>query len=502
MLLNTIFKRVVILILSGAMACSALVAMAAERNVVIDAVQSGPYAVGSTNFSVSASKIIGLSAEGLDDGKVMGGVVHNGSTRYVGELLTNPSAAFSFDLDVPNDTQRYDASAGSKLPFYGIVLYPTTADNARADYQFFAGSVLPHMQTGSDAPLFADEAERYPLLVYSHGVGGFPQKTDLEYLKVLASHGYVVVGLFHGDNRFGTTEPRQFSLRSLAVKVALDTLLADAAFVGHIDSNRIGGLGRSFGGATMLSLLGAKRVNPDAISVFTNSLLETTVDPRIVAAATIVPYAGKDLYSLFGSGGGGAASVDRPFMINIGNADEATDYSKVQAVAEQIPGTKYLVQYEGEKHEMSTEATNDAFAWMKVFLDANVKKDVAAVDLLSRVGSASGAGSDTLVAVTEPSITAKYPEFSNQQITIDGVHVGADRYDVTLTLVSESPIVFTLIGAVDSDQTSLTTGFFANNVLTIPRVIVNGAPFSVTMELSNENPIQFTLTKADEIVAQ
>ena len=483
-----------------------LLAHAAERTVVAGPVQAGVFAVGSSNFTLNESKVSQLGGEGLNSEQLMRGIDHSGSARYVDELLLHRDAAFSFNLQVPMNSKLYGASSGAQVSYAGIVLYPTTADNPRADYTFFGGSTLPHMQNETQDPLFATEGDRYPLIVYSHGSGEFPRSTQLEFLKALASNGYVVLAVFHGDNRFGDTEGRKFNLRPLTVKTALDTLLADSRFASHIDATRIGGMGESFGGATMMALLGAKKVNPDVQSVIANELIETTVDTRIVAAATVVPFMGQSLpvgkYTFFGSGGAGAGSIDRPFMANSSPSDDVADYSLVQDAMNRIPGTQYLVQYEGEKHAMSAGATADAYAWMKIFIDAYVKKDAQAADLLATMNSVSGSGNDTLVKATAPDTPVNFPEFADLKVSVDGVYVGADRYDVTLQLVSEDPITFTLIAAEPSAAATLSTGSFSENLLTIPRVMVGGVPYRVTMAVSNDNPIQFALTAADAASAQ
>ncbi|MCB1649354.1 MAG: hypothetical protein H7A05_06520 [Pseudomonadales bacterium] len=477
------------------------VALAAERTVTAPALQEGSYAVGSSNLSLNDSKVSQLSAEGLSSEQLLRGIAHNGSARYVDELLLHRDAALSFTLQVPNDSKLYGASAGTQIPYVAVLLYPTTATNARADYAIFPDTTLPHMQGDGEAALFASDSDRYPLLVYSHGSGGFPQSSQMLYLKTLASHGYMVLAVFHGDNRFGDTEERKFNLRPLTVKTALDVLLADSRFAGHIDTSRIGGLGESFGGATMMALLGGKKVNPDASSVIANDLITTTVDTRIGAAATIVPYMGQGVYAFLGNNSAGAATIDRPFMANSAASDEVTDYSKVQAALDQISGTKYLVQYDGEKHAMGAGATADAYAWMKIFVDAYVKKEAGAADLLASMSAVAGSGSDSLVKVNAAQTPVVFPEFADLTVSVKGVYVGADRYDVMLQLVSENPITFTLIAAENSAVSTLSTGSFSNNVLTIPRVIVNGAPYRVTMAVSNDNPIQFALSTADPVAS-
>jgi hypothetical protein len=344
--------------------------------------------------------------------------------RYINELLAFPDDAFNFTLTVPADSTLYGAFAGSTLPYSGYVFYPTTNSNTRADYDVFTPPSLPHMQSTGEAPIFADESAKYPLLIYSHGAGDHPTGIPQSFLINLASHGYIVLALYHGDDRFEDTDVAQFNLRPLSVKTAIDTLIADSAFTDHIDQARIGGLGESLGGATMMALLGAKKIAPDAISVFTNALQTTTVDTRILGAATIVPYMGLGVYTFLGAGGTGAQTIDRPFMANSANSDFATDYSKVQEGMANIPSVKYLVEYDGEGHAMSDGAVNDAYTWMKLFSDAFIFQDPTAIDTLSRMSSVSDTGSDSLVLITEPA-----PLVDSVDTDSDGIPDATDTDD-------------------------------------------------------------------------
>jgi predicted dienelactone hydrolase len=111
------------------------------------------------------------------------------------------------------------------------------------------------MQGPNEGPIFENETQQNPLIVYFHGVGGHPTHHRLNFLIDLARHGYIVMALYHGDHRFPTAGVNQFNLRPLAVKTAIDEILADSNLGAHIDALRIGG-------ATMMALLGAKKVNP------------------------------------------------------------------------------------------------------------------------------------------------------------------------------------------------------------------------------------------------
>ena len=250
--------------------------------------------------------------------------------------------------------------------------------------------------------------------------------------------------------------------------------------------------------ASWLALLGAKRVHPDFASVASNTLTTVTVDPRFKAAAGIVPYAGAGPFSLFGNGGGGAATVDRPYMAHSSNADEVADYSKMQAVMNQISGTKYLIEYDGLPHSFGAEASSDASMWIKQFLDAYVKGESSAITNLAALKSISGGTNETLVVVNEVAASAAdevIASFAGGQLSIPGVVVGESRFDVVLGLAAGDIPSFTLISAEAAAQSG-TAGSFSDGKLSIPVTEVDGMRYNVELTLSSDNPVTFTLSSA------
>lgn len=487
------------------------IANAAERDLVLDPMQPGPYAVGSMNFETSGSAVSQILSQGRDAGQYERGTNLNGELLYIDALLANPHDAFNFSLTVPDDSEIYGASAGTTVPYSGFVLYPTTATNSREDYVVFAGPPLPKMQAAGEGPIFEDNSKLYPLIVYSHGVEDHPTDAILTYLKDIASHGYIVMALFHGDGRWRETEGRRFNLRPLSVKAALDELLAHEDFAGHIDTTRIGGMGESFGGATMLALLGGRVVNPDVASVIANNLLDVQTDSRIKAAATYVPFAGAGLYSLFGVNGSGATGISRPFMANSGTVDTVADYDKIEAVINNMTGDKYLVAYQGEGHDFSDGANVDSSTWMKLFLDAYIKGDSEAISNLNRINSVGDSGQDSLaIAVNdtiapqpepppEPDPVAEPSVFANNVLSIPSVVVDGQAFMVSLTLQSgEPPYTFALTAASNVPTPAAASATFdaSTGGLVVPDVQIDGVSYRVEMSLSSQDPVIFTLTTA------
>jgi predicted dienelactone hydrolase len=111
---------------------------------------------------------------------------------------------------------------------------------------------------------------RYPLLLLSHGTGGTAD--TLDWLAAgLARAGYIVIGVNHpGNNATEPHTPEGFLLwweRAADLSDALDAILADAQFADRIDRDRIGAVGFSLGGYTVLEIAGA-RTKPGALQAF------------------------------------------------------------------------------------------------------------------------------------------------------------------------------------------------------------------------------------------
>src|SRR5512140_553266 len=126
----------------------------------------GPYAVACSNVvqdfnRVGAGEVVTSYWEGNP--------ADNGMTRYVTDLLADPGNTLIATVTAPQDSSLYGSFAGDNVVFVVLVCYPTTVDNPYDNYLLPTGKVVPHLQTGSDPPLFADNSTRYPALAFSHG---------------------------------------------------------------------------------------------------------------------------------------------------------------------------------------------------------------------------------------------------------------------------------------------------------------------------------------------
>jgi predicted dienelactone hydrolase len=368
----------------------------------------GPYAVACSNVVQDFSRV----GAGEDVQSYWEGISSdNGTPRYVTDLLANPGNTLIATVTAPMDSNLYGSFAGQTLEFVVLAFYPTPADNPRPDYPLPTGEVVPHMQTGSDAPLFADASARYPVVAFSHGYSGSPLSSDyISALSLVASYGYVVIAPFHGDGRFCDLKIEDISdaiallsnlnnftamqaLRPLSISAALDLVLAHPQWQGHIDATQIGGFGVSMGGETMMLLGGAGLTTsyPDL------SWNQVTHDTRIKAAVGYVPYFGQPFLPAFGRDQDGLDGINLPFLGISGTADTTAPISETEIGMSRLTGTRELVALSGVGHGFDSASTNDIFTWSLTFLDAEVRGNLATKKQLSTMGSVAGGGDDSVV---------------------------------------------------------------------------------------------------------
>ncbi len=374
--------------------------------------REGPYAVACSNivqdFSrVGAAEHVTNYWEGMPD---------NGRPRYVTDLLADPANTLITTVTAPQDSNLYGDFAGQVVTFVVLACYPTTADNPRPDYPLNppqTDRVVPHMQTGSEAPLFADASVRYPVVAFSHGYRGSPISSDdyLLALTVCASYGYVVIAPFHGDQRFSdltidnlgdaiavATNLENFTamqaLRPLSISAALTLVLEHPQWQDHIDQAQIGGFGASMGGETML-LLGGAGLTTSYFDIG-SSWQQVTHDPRIKAAAGYVPYFGQSVLPAFGHNQQGLDGIDLPFLGISGTADTIAPIDEAYIGMSRLTGTRRLVALSGVGHGFDDVSENDIFTWTLTYLDAEVRGDPEAITRFSTMGSVAGGGNDSV----------------------------------------------------------------------------------------------------------
>ena len=369
----------------------------------------GPYAVACSNVVQDFTRVgAGEDVTSYWDGMSS----DNGMPRYATDLLADSDNTLIATVTAPQDSNLYGEFAGQEIKFVVLVLYPTTAGNPRPDYPLPTGKVVPHMQTGSDAPLFADASARYPVLAFSHGYRGSPLTSDyLLALTVFASYGYVVIAPFHGDLRFSDLKIDNLgdaiaiashldnftamqALRPLSISAALNLVLAHPQWQGHIDAAQIGGFGGSMGGETMM-LLGGAGLTTSYFDLG-ESRKQVTFDPRIKAAVGYIPYFGQPILPAFGHFQDGLEGIDLPFLGISGTADTVAPIMVTKIGMLRMTGTRELVALSGVQHGFDAALANDIFTWTLTFLDAEVRGDPEAVSRLSMMESVAGGADDSV----------------------------------------------------------------------------------------------------------
>lgn len=370
----------------------------------------GPYAVACSNVVQDFTRLgAGEDVQAYWEGAPS----DTGAPRYATDLLADPGNTLIATVTAPPDSNLYGSFAGDNVAFVVLACYPTTVDNPFDNYSLPNDKIVPHMQTGSDAPLFADASARYPVVAFSHGYSGSPLSNDyISALSVFASYGYVVIAPFHGDVRFSDLRIDNLdaaiavashlddftalqALRPLSISAALDLLLAHPQWKDHIDAARIGGFGASMGGETMM-LLGGAGLTTSYFDIGA-SMKQVTRDPRIKAAVGYVPYFGQPVLPTFGRGQHGLDGISLPFLGISGTADTTAPISEVEIGMKRLTGTRRMVALSGVTHGFDVASTNDIFTWTLTFLDAEVRGTPAAQERLSTMGSVAGGGDDRVV---------------------------------------------------------------------------------------------------------
>ena len=384
-------------------------------NSVAPTVQ-GPFNVACSNVQQDPSRI----APGLDATDYWEGRDH-----YVTELLTDPGSGVVYDVRVPFDPFVYPGNFGRNVQFAAIVCYPTPQANNDPDYVLpTSGEVVPHMQPIGRPPklISVDEytqtlgyvldpapsgPQRLPFIVYSHGLGGSPISSGyLQVMAALASNGYMVGGVFHGDARFSPIRVENVPnailflagynlfvnmelMRPLSLIAMTDKLLADPNYSTGINRDQIGGFGASMGGEAMLHLLGA--------SITTNvgfACHDAPRDTRIKAAVGYVPYAGQTFLPAFCDQQSGVDNIDTPFLGLSGTADTTAPIKLVDSALRRMKGSRYLIELEGVPHEFKAEYAGDVLTWAVTFYRAYLQHDTISMDKLVRMNTVVGGPAD------------------------------------------------------------------------------------------------------------
>ena len=211
-------------------------------------------------------------------------------------------------------------------------------------------------------PEFQSSEQKWPLLIFSHGFGGCAKQSKF-LMQYLADHGYIVIAPDHADARCsgrsgafvqsmrsGTRDwperpfrtPDAWTDKTEAdrrddVLFALSSMMDDRQYKNYVDTDKMGLIGHSLGGYTVLGLAGA---------------WPGWKDKRFKAVLALSPYLTPYLKT------GGLKKIHVPVMYQGGTEDKdiTPKLAGRNGAYAQTRTPKYFVELAGANHFAWTEA--------------------------------------------------------------------------------------------------------------------------------------------------
>lgn len=182
-------------------------------------------------------------------------------------------------------------------PLVTEIWYPTKDTLKQSDKKF---SPFLRKYTVRDGKL---PMGKFPLIMVSHDTGG--GRLTLEWIaQGLVENGFIVAAVDHWGNTMDNKIPIEFLKpweRPQDISFVLTKLFIDPLFKGSIDQKRIGAVGYSFGGYTVLAIAGAVIDYPKMLKYYKNEgrkemeapelpgLYSLLDDPKLIAGTKNVP---------------------------------------------------------------------------------------------------------------------------------------------------------------------------------------------------------------------
>lgn len=374
---------------------------------------AGQYAVGCSSIEQDFTRVpAGQAAEAYWEGQP----ADNGDARYLTDLLSTQATPV-LAVAMPDDRDLFGPYANQSIAVGLLVCYPTDPGNPYTDYPLPNGHSVPHMQRGAQPPRLSVARDTWPVLLFSHGLGGSPISGDhIEALKLLASHGWVVVAPFHGDPRIVKVRlenghdvfqaildfPKYTAMqavRPLALALALDWLLAQPAWSPRLDASAIAGFGASLGAESLMLQAGARLTT--SVGLSSKAVIK---DARLKAIANYVPYFGQPVFPSFGRDQAGVDDMlPIPVLAIAGTSDTTAPIDATEEAMSRLRGSRILVALDGVEHGFDIPSTDDIFTWTLTFLAAHVLDDRGARAVVQRAERVAGGGDDSKwIDYTEP----------------------------------------------------------------------------------------------------
>lgn len=429
----------------------------AATTIELQPVGNGPYPIACSNVEQDFSRTV-APARTYWEG------TRSDTSRYISQLLVSPRDAVRYTVTPPDNRTLFRNFRKRNVDFVALVCYPTTEDNARPAFPLPNGYALPAMQRDGQAPLLpevcadgeappCEAPARWPLLLYSHGLGGSPlSESYLLTMARFASHGYIVAAPFHADARISRIKLEDLgdaaylltrheelvemqAMRPLALQGLLDHLLARPDFEPYIDTERIAGFGASLGGEAMLLLAGG-----ELTTSLGQSRRQVLKDDRLRAIVTFVPYSGVSRLPAFGDDQRGTAKLDVPYLAVSGTEDRIAPLSMTREAVRRMRGTRYLVSVKGMGHGANLPIMDEAYAWYLTFLDANLNGDRAALSRLYRASNVIGGDDDKLEIAVQGGVAPRAGETAVREFYHAGLnHFFMTASDVEAGILNDNP---------------------------------------------------------------
>jgi dienelactone hydrolase len=229
---------------------------------------------------------------------------------------------------------------------------------------------------------------RFPLVVVSHGFGGWSEAMS-NLTENLASKGYVVVAIDHQDIPLGANINQQLAFGNVVLNRARDQreviaalqrqVAGAAAYRGLIDARRIGLIGYSMGGFGALATAGAPYDPASGVMMMLPgqarpAVMETAPDvaANISALVTIAPWGGQPATRAWTSEALGR--IKAPTLMIDGDSDDIVDYETgVRWIFDQLSVERRLLVYQGARHNVANnpmpEEVGPAFSALEYFAE-------------------------------------------------------------------------------------------------------------------------------------
>ncbi len=250
------------------------------------------------------------------------------------------------------------------------IWYPATVDAsaARARYSHsFKGPGQPAfeivMQGVAVANVPALSAKKFPLVLMSHGFGGW--NTQFSNLgETIASHGYIVASIDHGDTAITSKSDFLLSFGNVLLNRAQDqrqvlTRLLSEATPLNIDADKIAMLGYSMGGYGALATAGAS-YDPASVTIArlpaAAQKIVTTDAPdiaaKIDALIILAPWGGQPDSRVWTAQS--LSRITAPTLVVGGDHDDIVNFTQgVSWIFDQLSGAdRHLLVFRDARHNI------------------------------------------------------------------------------------------------------------------------------------------------------